>query len=359
MKRLLIVVFAFFCLTIGAQKNMTLDQIKSQWTTKSLKVAGGNGTNILQLFEVFQKAWPTYTGGELLKFAKSKVPYGNNDKIVDIKNGYVEYSEDDPDSENDEQLQACVWRRSNGHSLLAVSLHRFSSEAEVLCFYDYNPQTKTLTPEKSLANIFTPSFPGYRYRVLLPRNDKDLKVMEFFGVLTIEHHYSWDGMKPVNPQVSIERIDSYRAVFAENVFFAEEHPLTHYTLVDIDEDGFPELWLRSADSSYQAVFSTKLTMEYLGGQDDRRMLTFYKGAVCDSGNCGTGCISSRYKFVENSCFKTSIINEQEYDMIEGAYPVGTFRTNDGSELSEAEGTRIIDSLGEEIKPNANWVRLAR
>ena len=359
MKRLLIVVFAFFCLTIGAQKNMSLEQINSQWTTRTIKV-GTPTPNIIQLLSSFQKVWPTYSGAELLKFSKSKAAYDNTDKVVDVKNGYVLYSEDDPDSESYEWLEACVWRRSNGHLLFAVSLRRLTDDAfAVLCFYDFNPTTKALTPEKSLAGVFKPSFPGYRYAVLLPQKGKDLRVMEFYGVLTIEHRYSWDGMKPANPQVSIERIDSYRAVFAENVFFAEEHPFTHYALVDIDEDGFPELWLRSADSSYQAVFSTKLTMEYLGGQDDRRMLTFYKGAVCDSGNCGTGCISSRYKFVENSCFKTSIINEQEYDMIEGAYPVGTFRTNDGSELSEAEGTRIIDSLGEEIKPSANWVRLAR
>ena len=353
MKRLLITVFVFSCLTISAQKNMTLDQIKSQWTTKNLKVTDGNGSNILSLFKAFQKAWPTYSGVELLKFANSKVPYGNNDKVVDIKNGYVEYSEDDPGSESDEILQACVWRRGNGHSLLAVNLHRFEKELDVLCFYDYNPKTKTLTPEKSLSNVFMPSFPGYRYRVFLPHQGKNLEVKEFFGYLTINHAYSWDGMKPVRPRTTIDKMEMFQGTFRENVFFAEEHPLAQYSLVDIDEDGFPEILLRSADKAYQAAFAVRLTMDYLGGQDDRRTMSFYKGAVSHSGTCGAQCMSSNYTFIENSSRKSVLMNIQEYDMSKDEYSSGEF-TLDGKEISESEATRIIQSLGDAKEYKADW-----
>lgn len=353
MKRLLIAVFAFACLATSAQKSMTLDQIKSQWTTKSLKVASGNGTNILLLFEAFQNAWPTYSGGEMLKFANSKVPYDNNDKVVDIKNGYIAYSEDDPDSENNEQLQACVWRRGNGHSLLAINLHRFEKELDVLCFYDYDPKTKTLNPEKSLVGIFRPSFPGYRYRVFLPQHGKNLEVKEFFGALTITHAYSWDGLKPARPHASIDGMEMLQGTFKEHVVFAEEHPLTQYSLIDIDKDGFPELWLRSADKSYQAVFAVKLTNEYLGGQDDRRTLSFYKGAVAHSGTCGTLCMSSNYCLLENSCRKSELMHVQEYDMNKNEYTSGKY-TLDGKEVAESEATQTIQSLGEAVEYKANW-----
>jgi hypothetical protein len=92
--------------------------LRDGWQSKNLEV-NVNGTqqaNILQLVAAFQQGWPTYSGGELLKFAKSQEKYDNTDKVVDLKNGFVRYSEDDPEAESDEYLEACVWNRKNGHS---------------------------------------------------------------------------------------------------------------------------------------------------------------------------------------------------------------------------------------------------
>ena len=357
MRKSLFLLLSLFCLTISAQKIMSLDQVYTQWQSRNLKVDGGTQANILQMVQSFQKMWPTYSGGELIKFSKSKQKYDNVDKVVDLKNGYILYSEDDPDSVNDEQMQACVWRRSNGHSLFAINFHRFSSELDVLCFYDYNPQTKTLTPEKSLDNLFKPSFTGYRYRVWLPQNGKNLVVEEFFGALTIKHTYSWDGMKPVNPQVTLDRMEFYQSSFAEKFSFADEHPLTQYALIDIDLDGVPELWLCSDDESYQAVFAVKLTIDLLGGQDDRRTLSFYKGAVCHSGHCGAGCMSSVYCLLEDSSRKTWLQDLQEYDYEKDEFSPSVYTLN-ADKISAAEGERIINSLGKEIKRTAHWVKLA-
>ena len=355
MKNTLLLLLSLFPMVMNAQQKLSVDQVKSQWQTRNLKVEVDKPT-ILQLVQTFQNAFPTYSGGELIKFSKSKTPYDNTDKVVDIKNGYVLYSEDDPDSDNDEQLQACVWRRSNGHSLFAVNLHRFSNEVDVLCFYDFNPQTKTLTPEKSLTQLFTPSFSGYRYRVWLPQNGKNLKVEEFFGALTILHSYSWDGNRPVNPKVSISNFDSYQATFAEKVFFAEEHPLTQYALIDVDKDGVPELWLSSDDQTYQAVFAVKLTMDYVGGQDDRTTLSFYKGAVCTSGHCGAGCMSSIYRTVKESSYGSTLMDIQEYDNAIDDYGPSQF-TLDGEEITESKGQAFIRKLGDEITFNPRWKKL--
>lgn len=358
MRKTLSFLLAFFCLTLSAQKMLSLDQVKSQWSTRTIKVSTPK-PNILQLVQAFQNTFPTYTGRELIRFSKSSANYTDNDKVVDLKNGYACYWDDEPGSENDEQLQACVWNRSNGHRLFAVSLHHFVPDwLEVFCVYDFNPQTCTLTPEKTLVNFFTPSFPGFRYRIWLPRMGKNFDVEEFYGSLTIVHSYVWDGMKPSFKQTTIKEMDSYQSTFAENVFFADEHPLTQYSLIDVDRDGFPELWLSSADESYQAVFSVWPTNEYLGGQDDRRTLSFYKGAVCHAGQCGAGCMSTVYCTVRESSRKQYLIEQSEYDMQTDDFGPSTYML-DGEEISSTEGEKFVRGLGEEVVMKPKWRKLAR
>ncbi len=357
MKNYFLALLLLFSMALNAQQTMSVDQVKSQWQNRSLKSDVEN-PNILQFVQIFQKAFPTYSGGELIQFSKSPKPYENNDKIVDLKNGYILYSEDDPDSDNDEQLQACVWRRTNGHRLVAVNLHRFSNEVDVTCFYDFNPQTKTLTPEKNLSQLFTPSFPGYRYRVFLPQNGKNLEIQEDFGYISITHNYSWDGMKPVNPQITIDHYNNFKAVYEERLFFAKEHPLAEYALVDVDKDGFPEIWLRSADKDYQCVFAVRLTCDYIGGQDDRTSLSFYKNAVCSSGNCGTGCMASVYYLVKESTFGSTLREQSEYDMQADEYGPSTYKLDD-RELSRSEGEKMIRAFGEELTMNPRWIKLSR
>ena len=357
MKKSLLLLFLLtgIC-TAYAQKHLSIDQVKAKWQTVSIKVPGEGKAGIMQLVKAFQQTMPTYSGTELVKFSQSKAKYDKTDKVVDTQNGYVLYSEDDPDSDNNEILEACVWRRSNGHNLFAICFHRFVPELDVLCFYDYNPQTRTLTPEKSLANLFTPSFPGYRYRVFLPQHGKNMKVMEFFGELTIEHEYSWDGMKPVRPQTTIERLYFYQGTFNQDYVPSEQAPFSQYALIDVDKDGKPELWLQSADGSYQAVFTVALTINLVGGQDDRRFLSFYKGAVCNAGHCGALCSSSNYIILKDSYPKTWFNDIQEWDNQLETYGESTY-TIDGKEVSKAEGEKLLRSLGTEIEYKPKWKKL--
>ena len=243
-----------FAIGLSAQNNMSLDQIRDNWSSKSIKLENASQANIMDFVTAFQKTWPTYSGRELIKFSKSKLPYENTDKVVDLKNGYVLYMEDDPEAVSDEHMEACFWNRKNGHKLLAVTISRVTpSELVVLCFYDYDPNTQTLTPEKSLNNLFTPSFPGYRYRAWLPQKGKNLVIEEFFGSITIKHTYSWDGMKPTNPKTTIDQLGNCQAQFNADYFGANENPFTQYAMLDIDHDGRPELVLRANDESFRAV----------------------------------------------------------------------------------------------------------
>ena len=153
MKKAVFILLAVICMNVQAQKPMPLDPIKKLWITKSIKVSGGD--NILQLVSAFQQAWPTYSGFELLKFSKSKTPYDNNDKIVDIKNGFVFYSEDDPDAESDEIMSACVWNRQNGHKLFAVSLSRMSPSKLHLLLRLQPQDTDSRAGEESAAPVYS------------------------------------------------------------------------------------------------------------------------------------------------------------------------------------------------------------
>lgn len=353
MKHLFIIFSTLFTLTVQAQKTMPIEQVGKQWTTQNIKVGTRGKANVLQLTEAFQKTWPTYSGKELLDFAKKNLTeddYGGI--IVDKKNGFVQYTEGWPDAENDESYMACYWNRSNGHGLFAVNLHRFTpKEYDVLCFYDYDPNTGVLTPEKSMNNFFKPSFPGYRYRVFLPRNGKNMEIEEFFGWLTIKHTYQWDGMRPSAPKTELDHNDMLQTVYHEHYFSSDD--LTQYALIDIDNDGVPELWMQSDDGESQAVYAVGLTCDLLGGQGGGRTLSFYRGAVCDAGPCGTLCMSSVYRYVENSAYQRSLIDQQEWDAANDTYGPSTYTYN-GEMLIEGEGERLILELGDQLTFMPEW-----
>ena len=105
-KILLFLTVMGFSFGLSAQSNVTLEQIRDHWQSKSIEVEDASPANILELVSAFQQVWPTYSGRELMKFAVSDEEYDNTDKVVDLKNGYVKYSEDDPDAESDEILDA-------------------------------------------------------------------------------------------------------------------------------------------------------------------------------------------------------------------------------------------------------------
>ena len=127
-------------------------------------------------------------------------------------------------------------------------------------------------------------------------------------------------------------------------------------MIDVDKDGFPELWLSSDDDSYQAVFAVKLTMDYVGGQDDRTTLSFYKGAVCTSGHCGAGCMSAIYRTVKESAYGSTLMDIQEYDNSKDDFGPSQF-TLDGEEISESKGQAFVRKLGGEITFQPRWKNL--
>ena len=272
--------------------------------------------------------------------------------------GIEEKETDDPEAESDEYLEACVWNRKNGHKLLAITMfHMTPSELVLICFYDYDPATQTLKPEKSLANLFIPSFPSYRYRAWLPQKGKNLVVEEFFGAITIKHTYGWDGMQPTNPQVTIDRLGECQALFNEDYYGNFSAQFSQYAMMDIDHDGVPELLLQSEDESTRAAYSVALTISLLAGENGVRFLSFYKNAVCHSGSCGALCLSSVYVLLSESSPKSYLRDESEWDYQLDDYGESVY-TLDGTEISKEEGEAMVRQLGESYEPKLKWTKLA-
>ena len=115
--------------------------------------------------------------------------------INDVANGYVSINDAGTDAE---YMSACVWRRSNGHRLLALNLGSpCDPSVDFVCFYDYDPNAKTMTPEPDILTGRKAMLSDNQFSHCLPRKGKDMVVYEYEGWNCTSHIYRWDGMKPV------------------------------------------------------------------------------------------------------------------------------------------------------------------
>lgn len=205
MRKLLLVTFLMACIVIHAQdrqfESCPLETINQGWKTKTIDNVINGSLGIM--LERFDQTWPTWMVGEVrsvLEKGLSKVVLDEETDLtvtIDSKNGYVSVSDGGTDGE---YMTACYWNRSNGHKLLAVLLGKPTDPCiEVLCTYDYNPQTKTLTPEPGILK-------GYRWGdkkdytqmfCKLPKIGKNVVVEEWGNDGPLKHTFTWDGMKPV------------------------------------------------------------------------------------------------------------------------------------------------------------------
>ncbi len=180
-------------------ESCSLEQIYRDWAKVPIKNVLNSSLGIM--LERFDQTWPTYSveeaRGTMEKGLSEEVLEEETDRRVvnDSKNGYVEVGDDGTDSQ---YMSACVWRRSNGHSLFAVHLGKPTDpEIDFVCFYDYNPQTKTLTPEPQILAGFKRKAAKSQISHQLPQKGKTLRILEYKYSSIYVHEYEWDGMKPV------------------------------------------------------------------------------------------------------------------------------------------------------------------
>ena len=183
--------------------NLSPEDIEVDWANKEIPVAkGGKKPDIITLVQAFNKVWNVEVVEEVLrlaadpKFTRQVDEEYDSETIVDRKNGYMCVDSGGTDGD---YMEACVWRRDNGHRLFAIRMGGPTDpEIEVICFYDYDPATETLTPEASPVDTFTPVSEFYNYQ--LPHQGKDFIINEYLldeEDVTLQHIYTWDGQKLV------------------------------------------------------------------------------------------------------------------------------------------------------------------
>ena len=169
------------------------DDIAKSWMRRVINVPGQK-SDIVALFEAFYLAWPTIEGSRIVHMTNPSLApdetYYEDGSVINRKNGYVEsawYEGEDLGT-----ISACVWNRKNGHKLFAVN---FSCAPQFLCFYDFDPAKRTLTPEESLVKRENQVYPDKApLWYTLPEEGKQLEVAEDApGDEVVSTYYDFDG----------------------------------------------------------------------------------------------------------------------------------------------------------------------
>ncbi len=349
MKKILsILAICCICSAAVAQEFTDIDQIREGWTKKT--ITGVKNDKILTLVTAFNKVWNTQPATFLLKNPVHNEEGDEYNTNVDKDNGYVAAYELGDDGES---FSARVWKRTNGHSLFAYMFQRLRGMAvhQIILFYDYDPAKKTLTPEQNEVTRFKPSYDhpkgpiGLALTYQLPCSGEDLVVQEYFTnwYTYIQHVYEWDGMNLQFSKVKFEKKNAFSREYYN--MYNEEVIFTNYMLYDFDGDEEPELWLADESEDTQAIFSmTEGKINMIACTYYKISLAFRRNAVGTAGSCGTGCFETHYTVLKDSKPIHEFDDHQEWDFDKDEM-VHTYALDD-KELSQSQGKKFLDSLGE-------------
>lgn len=279
-KTLISLIMLTIAANMAAQYFLNNSEINRQWRQKTISVKNGGQTpDVVTLLRAFHQTLPAWVVGEVLKQADhpakgtrqsgtASIWDGEEDDdyriLIDKKNGYV-----DLESETDiNQMMACVWRKANGHRIFAVSLYeQHEMPQNLLCWYDYDPATQMMKPERSPLDDFKPVSPGATVTWDLPMKGTDFLIREYYpGLPSITHVYHWDRKqfhKGETQMPNFEYMPSVGSTHAESARHCN-HVWSHYALADLTGEGWPVLLLEEREG---------------GEMTERVMLADFKGRL--------------------------------------------------------------------------------
>ena len=239
----------------SAQKTLDNSEVNSQWRTKKISVKdGGQTPDVVTLLRAFHQALPTWAVSQVLKQADhpakgtrqsgtAAIWDGEEEDdyriLIDRRNGYADLA-----SQTDiDQTAASVWRKDNGHRIFALSLfQQHGNPQNVLCWYDYDPQTQTMTPEKSPLDDFKPSAKGAFVAYELPMTGTDFNIIEYYPSLpAITHVYKWNRKQFLYNGVQMPDFEYKLAPDSKSTTRISEsgYAFSHYCLIDPTDSGSP------------------------------------------------------------------------------------------------------------------------
>ena len=257
MRRILIciIVLIAFIGSSSAQKTLDNSEVNSQWRTKRISVKdGGQTPDVVTLLRAFHQALPTWAVSQVLKQADhpakgtrqsgtAAIWDGEEEDdyriLIDRRNGYADLA-----SQTDiDQTAASVWRKDNGHRIFALSLfQQHGNPQNVLCWYDYDPQTQTMTPEKSPLDDFKPSAKGAFVAYELPMTGTDFNIIEYYpGLPNVTHVYKWNRKQFLYNGVQMPDFEYKLAPDSKSTTRISEsgYAFSHYCLIDPTDSGSP------------------------------------------------------------------------------------------------------------------------
>ena len=257
MRRILIciIVLIAFIGSNSAQNTLDNSEVNSLWRTKKLSVKNGGQTpDVVTLLRAFHQALPTWAVSQVLKQADhpakgtrqsgtAAIWDGEEEDdyriLIDRRNGYADLA-----SQTDiDQTAASVWRKDNGHRIFALSLfQQHGNPQNVLCWYDYDPQTQTMTPEKSPLDDFKPSAKGAFVAYELPMTGTDFNIIEYYPSLpAITHVYKWNRKQFLYNGVQMPDFEYRLAPDSKSTTRISEsgYAFSHYCLIDPTDSGSP------------------------------------------------------------------------------------------------------------------------
>ena len=340
-----------------AANEYTLEEIRDQWQTRNIKVAGASAQpGIIQLLTAFQNVWGAYVIDPVLQKAKDpKFTKWEDDEYgggitVDRKNGYVCLDSGGGDGGF---MEACVWRRDNGHRLLALVLGQpVDPEIEFVCFYDYDPKTSTLYPEKWAEEEFQPLDRSHHVSYNLPQKGKDFIVSEYDIDLqtSINHVFTWDGNKHHFSHLSINELKyGYRWFSSKETQYLTE--LTHIALVTLpgQTETFYVLGDDDKEEGMVAIACYKGNIELVGINDDitGHKLSFYPNVIVTHAEIND---YTSYAFLKDGGVDVMIT---EYPTL-GANGQPKITIDGWDNLTEEEARQKIKSLGQPVQIKPQW-----
>lgn len=282
-------------LTVAENNASTLSNsdVNDLWRTKTISVkGGGQAPDVVTLLKAFHQALPTWAVGKVLKQNDHPAKGTRRDGtaliheslddyriLIDLRNGYVDLA-----SQTDiDQMEACVWRRSNGHRIFAVSLYEQHDPVQhLLCWYDYDPKTETMKAERSPIDNYQKPFKNMDFGWTLPMKGTDFEIHEYYPSLMpiVNRIYKWDGSQHHYDHAQLS--DFRYQDFAEGEWQqASGQGFKQFALASLDGNANPVLCLRkSLEPSEQemVVFSSfKSDMQTVAINDEVNSINgFYR-----------------------------------------------------------------------------------
>lgn len=160
-----------------------VESIASAWQTTTIKVpGGGKRPDLLTLMKAFNATWNMEAFNAIPMLEKNKKRAYQSDLnsggsyVIDLASGYLTVEPGDTDTD---RLNAALWRRKNGHTLLGVCTYtnpNYKDAARVICFFDYDPATETMKPEVDNAVLNCPVNASCNVPWSLPTVSQDVVV---------------------------------------------------------------------------------------------------------------------------------------------------------------------------------------